>query len=452
VHVRGRHVLWIPDSDKQLQVRLMICAHMRDAGHRGVAATLVRLQEYCVWAGIEAQVREFVRQCLHCADTRSGDVVPRPLGETVHGTAPNEVGHFDYLYVGESGPQASQGLSEDGGFRYILVIMDDLSNYVSLEPVEVCTAEATAASLLTWCKTLGVPRVWVSDTATHFKNAILTRLREALRVDDHFAVAYSPWSKGTCERMVKEVVRSLRTILSEQRRQVSEWVDVLPAAQWSLNTAFRPRYGSTPYHVMFGRPSRTPFSVLANSPAGEWNCDVLDDDQIKRALQGVLELQEQFHVQVQECVAAERERRRKKSSEGLKLTNFEVGDYVWYARVRRPGVTPKLMATRTGPWRVVGAHHPHVFEIQNVVSGRVHTAHVAGLRFYADSQLNVTADVKNVFQHAFNQEQFQMAGVVRVAEADDRSLIVLVDWVGFEVDERTWEIFEAAPEFLVSCG
>ena len=37
-------------------------------------------------------------------------------------------------------------------------------------------------------------------------------------------------------------------------------------------------------------------------------------------------------------------------------------------------------------------------------------------------------------------------------QADDRSLIVLVDWVGFEVDERTWEpskeIFEAAPEFL----
>ena len=45
-----------------------------------------------------------------------------------------------------------------------------------------------------------------------------------------------------------------------------------------------------------------------------------------------------------------------------------------------------------------------------------------------------------------------MADVVRVAEADDRSLIVLVDWVGFEVNERTWEpleeILDAAPEFL----
>ena len=42
--------------------------------------------------------------------------------------------------------------------------------------------------------------------------------------------------------------------------------------------------------------------------------------------------------------------------------------------------------------------------------------------------------------------------MLSAAEADDRSLIVLVDWVGFEVDERTWEnfkeIFEAAPEFL----
>ena len=38
IHARGRHVLWIPDSDKQLQVRLMICAHMRDAEHRGVAS------------------------------------------------------------------------------------------------------------------------------------------------------------------------------------------------------------------------------------------------------------------------------------------------------------------------------------------------------------------------------------------------------------------------------
>ena len=136
------------------------------------------------------------------------------------------------------------------------------------------------------CKTLGVPRLWVSNTAAYFKNASLTRLRKAVRVDHQFAVAYSPWSIGTCERMVKEVVRSLRFILLKQRRAVSEWVDVLPTVQWALHTAFYPRYGSTPYYVMFGRAPRTSFSVLANCSAGEWNCDVLDDDQIKRKTDG----------------------------------------------------------------------------------------------------------------------------------------------------------------------
>ena len=80
-----------------------------------------------------------------------------------HGTctAPGEVVHFDSLYVGSNGPEGSEGLPEEDGFRYIL-IMDDFSNFVSLEPAEACKAEVTAKHLLNWCKTMGVPRLWVS--------------------------------------------------------------------------------------------------------------------------------------------------------------------------------------------------------------------------------------------------------------------------------------------------
>ena len=52
------------------------------------------------------------------------------------------------------------------------------------------------------------------------------------------------------------------------------------------------------------------------------------------------------------------------------------------------------MSTWTGPWCVVGADHSHVYSVQNIVSGKVHTAHVARLRFYADADLNITAEVK----------------------------------------------------------
>ena len=73
----------------------------------------------------------------------------------------------------------------------------------------------------------------------HFKNRVIAQLSDALKVDHCFAVAYTPWFNGNCERMVREVVRALKSILSEQRKQVADWVDVLPAAQWALNTSFR---------------------------------------------------------------------------------------------------------------------------------------------------------------------------------------------------------------------
>ena len=67
--------------------------------------------------------------------------------------------HFAFLYVGSSGPEGREGLPEEDGFNYILVIMDDLSNFVSLESAEAWTAGITAKHLTNWCKTMGVPRV-----------------------------------------------------------------------------------------------------------------------------------------------------------------------------------------------------------------------------------------------------------------------------------------------------
>ena len=46
----------------------------------------------------------FIKQFLHCMDSKAGEEIPLPLGETVHERRPGEVLHFDYLYVGDSGP------------------------------------------------------------------------------------------------------------------------------------------------------------------------------------------------------------------------------------------------------------------------------------------------------------------------------------------------------------
>ncbi|CAN0490147.1 unnamed protein product, partial [Hapterophycus canaliculatus] len=89
------------------------------------------------------------------------------------------------------------------------------------------------------------------------------------------------------------------------------------------------------------------------------------------------------------------------------------------------------------PWHVVGADHVHVNSVQNIVSGKVHNAHDARLRFHADGQLNVTAEWKHVFQHSYAPGECRVDAFVHVAEDDNGEIIVFVDWDGFDDEERT---------------
>ena len=47
VSCQGRMVLWVPGEERELQARLMVCAHMQDTEHRNVRATTHRLGAYC---------------------------------------------------------------------------------------------------------------------------------------------------------------------------------------------------------------------------------------------------------------------------------------------------------------------------------------------------------------------------------------------------------------------
>lgn len=40
----GTRVLWVPDGAREVHVRPLVCAHIVEAGHRGVNATLDRLR------------------------------------------------------------------------------------------------------------------------------------------------------------------------------------------------------------------------------------------------------------------------------------------------------------------------------------------------------------------------------------------------------------------------
>ena len=269
-------MLWVSEEERELQARLMVCAHMQDVRHRGVRATTHRLGTYNVWDNMEKNLAKFVRQCLHCTESKAGNAMPRPLGDLVHGTEVADVLHFDYhLSLGESDAIDMGGLV-DGGYKHVLVLMDDVSRFVWLEEAVSCSMEVAARSVLKWCASFGVPKAFTSDGGTHFTGQVMQMVSSRLGVVHHFRVADVSWSHGAVERMNREVVKTFSAVLSERRRPPSEWPLALGAVQWALNSAYRERMGTTPFQMTTGRPLATAMSVLAGEDGDAWTVEELD--------------------------------------------------------------------------------------------------------------------------------------------------------------------------------
>ncbi len=134
----------IPDNDLDMQLKIIVISHCDTGGHRGKEATLATIQESFYWDPLRKDCDAFVAQCVHCLIYRAGEKIPRPLSSQMHATKPIEYIHFDYLPMGKS----------RDGFKYVLVLRDDLNGYLWLVQAEEADAENTARALHKWMNVL----------------------------------------------------------------------------------------------------------------------------------------------------------------------------------------------------------------------------------------------------------------------------------------------------------
>jgi hypothetical protein len=136
---RMSNALWIPERAVELQLRLCVEAHCRSTRHRAFEDSRGAIKKYVARKLMAKDVKVFVQNCLHCVATIPGYKVPCPLGMMLHATKPNEILHFDLLYI---------GLSRDGKCMYLLLLKDVLSGYQWLVPRRTADAAATIVALM----------------------------------------------------------------------------------------------------------------------------------------------------------------------------------------------------------------------------------------------------------------------------------------------------------------
>lgn len=74
---------------------------------------------------------------------------------------------LEFICVGDSGPCCFDDSPKDSELYYVFVMMDDTTYFVWLEPTQSCAVEVMVRYLLFWLETLGMPRVQVSNAASH---------------------------------------------------------------------------------------------------------------------------------------------------------------------------------------------------------------------------------------------------------------------------------------------
>ncbi|ETV75951.1 hypothetical protein H257_09910 [Aphanomyces astaci] len=67
--LRAEEFIWIPDDALDMQVRICVVAHAGVAGHRRVEATTASVADMFDWPTLKANVKNFVRACLHCMES-----------------------------------------------------------------------------------------------------------------------------------------------------------------------------------------------------------------------------------------------------------------------------------------------------------------------------------------------------------------------------------------------
>ena len=425
---KGR--VWIPPLD-YIRSALMVIAHYGFSGHASIANTMENLKAFCQWETLETDVRDFVKECVLC---RTGKM-PTPTrvhhGRHIRPEAPRLMICFDYVYIRDS----------TEGFKYLLVIRDEFSRLVKLYLARSCDTEPVVHAILDWIATNGMPARFKSDNGTHFRNTVMKSLMKRLKREHTFSTAYCAWSNGRVERVIQDVVVLFPILHSEAGLNHEDWPMIRVNVESALNHRRSSVLGNhAPITIHMGAPPSDPLSVVFHDSTEKfhsitWTPDILAHvDKLMESIAG-----KNNDVR---AATARRDSQARKSTEGQKLSEFEIGDYVLYAYVERPAAAGKLFCTWLGPVQIVDTKSDYVMIVRDLASGRLLDAHVTRLSFYSTSEMNVTTEL---VEHISRQGlPMTIDSVIKLIYDEDRCIWLFeVKWSGFSSLENSFEPFDS---------
>ena len=350
-------VIYLPSS----LVRPLLLALHNDpliGSHFSTERMLHKIRSHFWWPNMKSSIDTHVRSCLSCAQhnfTRH-----KPHGHL--SPIPPPPGPFELIGMDYCGPFQMTPREN----RYVLVITDYYSRYVTAVPLPNCTAEITALTLYNefFCK-FGVPTTILSDQGSHFLNHLMRNLQQLIGYNHIYSTTYHPQTNGVVERFNATFVPQLAKL---QDINHNNWDEFLPAVVFAYNTGIHRTTHYSPYELIFGRCARLPIQP----PATQFSFPRPNDyfEQLKKTLKLYCQFARANVIRHQQQSKSRYDLNRSNSS-------HPIGAKVL---VKIHGIQGKLHPKFSPiPHTIINVNHP-TYTIRNDITNTELRVHAANLR------------------------------------------------------------------------
>ncbi|CCO36910.1 Retrotransposable element Tf2 155 kDa protein type 1 [Rhizoctonia solani AG-1 IB] len=421
-------LLWLKGKifvPKDETIRNLILESRHDAlaaGHPGQARTLELISRTYYWSSMKKFVNSYVNHCKTCIRAKPTNQLPVGLLKPLQTPErPWEDIAYDMIV----------GLPSSEGFDAILTVIDRFSKMVHLIPTHSTASAIDIANLFVtyvW-KLHGLPRSTVSDRGPTFNAKFIRHLYQRLDIKPTFSTAYHPQTDGQTERIQREVEIFIRMFGNHRQ---SDWVSLLPLAEFACNNNLQTSTGKSPFQICYGINPKFSIGQHTNNdvPNAEEHADFLEKgyDEVKAALTLAQERMKRFYDQ------------RHRDIEPI-----TVGDKVWLSHQNistdRPSI--KLSHKKLGPYLVLEKIGSHAFKLSLPHTMHIHPVFHVNLlqKFHPDPHGRDPHQPPPIITEE-GEEEYEVEEILDSkwkGRGKNKKIWYLIKWVGYDAGSNSWE-------------
>jgi hypothetical protein len=359
----GEHQLVVPAS---LANRVIGLNHNPAIfAHPGRSRTLDNICLRFYWPKMRAHVEEYVKNCRECQRLKPRHKFKAPLGDHSEPTRPFEFTSMDVL---GSFPTSTNKN------RYLMTVMDHLTNYPEAIPIPETSAPTVArAYVANVISRHGSGSKLLTDQGRNFTFAFFRETCKILGIKQLFTTAYNPSCNGKNERVHRSLCEGLSHYVNGSG---NNWDTLTPLFLMAYRNTPHGVNRYTPYYMLHGQEMQIPSMQDLRAKLSPEIRDTVHAprfENLKANMRRAHKLANQYARQA-------RNTNKKYYDRTAKHREFAVGEYVYlYNPAVKVGLPAKFRKPWIGPFKVVNKRSRLNYVIRSQ-QGKENVVHINRLK------------------------------------------------------------------------